>query len=150
MCVCWWSGGAVSSGLGKIRGGVISRETALRNVKGETLRLIKLYAAMRWKVFFLKVKQHLRMNQNPFSLLLPPLSDHLEDFLMERISLCRGIRVWEALSRVICIVTCTEKGHSVIFICSLLRNQFNVLEVRTRLPIHFKATPYLFQFCNHP
>lgn len=86
MRACWWGGGAVSSGFEKIRGGVISRETALKNVKGETLRLIKLYAAIRWnppKSIFLKVKQQLRMNTNYLSPLLTPFLDHLEGFLMK-------------------------------------------------------------------
>lgn len=43
--VCFW-GGAVSSGFQNIRGGVMKRPP--KNVKGETLRPIKLNAAVRW------------------------------------------------------------------------------------------------------
>lgn len=53
-------GCAVSSGFQNIKGGVISRETALKNVKGETLRLIKLHVAVRWnppKSLLVKVRQ---------------------------------------------------------------------------------------------
>lgn len=93
MCVCWWGGGAVSSGLENIRGGVISRETAPEECQG---RDFKAHQLLRCREVESSQKSFPESEVAPQdereSFLSPPaaLVSLMGRLFGERISLCWG------------------------------------------------------------